>query len=104
MKSFHSTDNMNLPLYEVRLHSPYGWVSLKMGINTHPSNNHTMKALKFQLVRAGKPIYGNGTTFPIYGWTSPTYGDKIPALACILEISQTLPIELKSEWNLPSES
>jgi hypothetical protein len=90
--------------YEVRIKSPYGWVSLKAGAVSFAKNMHPIQTNNFQLVRAGTLLYGSGQISPITGWTSPTYGDKIPALACILEISQSLPIELKSEWILPSES
>ncbi len=89
---------------KVRIRSAFGWVSLILGASTTNDKIQAPQAMKVQLVRAGKVLYGNGTTSPICGWTSPTYGDKIPALACILEISQSLPIELKSEWIIPSES
>jgi hypothetical protein len=102
---FHeSTDNTNLPGYKIRIKSPYGWVSLNAGASLIPGNSQPIQTSNFQLVRAGTILFGSGTTSSITGWTSPTYGDKIPALACIFEISQSLPIELKSEWILPSES
>jgi hypothetical protein len=46
-------------------------------------------------------LHGSGPASPITGWTSPTYGDKIPALAFIVEVTQTLPIDLKTEWTFP---
>ena len=65
----------------------------------HP--DHTMH---FQLAREGKVLAGGGTVQPITGWTSPTYGEKKPALAWIVNISHTMPIEIRSEWILPDES
>jgi hypothetical protein len=96
-------EKTNLPGYEIRIHSPFGWVSLKAGVSSPADNLHPIRTHNFQLVRASKLLCGSGTVSPISGWTSRTYGDKIPALACILEISQSLTIELKSEWILPNE-
>jgi hypothetical protein len=92
------------PAYEIRTQSPYGWVSFKTGLSSPPADERHPQPINLQLARAGKVVFGPGTVPPIFGWTSPTYGDKIPALACIIEITQALPIELKSEWILPGES
>lgn len=101
----HDTSEVhNLPGCDIRINSPFGWVSLKVGVSSSSENNRPIRAKNFQLVRAGKLLFGSGTVSPIAGWTSPTYGDKIPALACIFEISQSLPISIKSEWILPYES
>jgi hypothetical protein len=89
---------------EIRIHSPYGWVSLKLQVSSSSKDLHPLQANNVQLIRAGTLLYGSGKVSPINGWISPTYGEKIPALACILEISQSLPIVLKSEWTLPDES
>ena len=90
--------------YEISIQSPYGWVKLRMGTTSLQKNKLPQQVMTFQLVRVGTVLVGPGTALPITGWTSPTYGDKIPALACIIEFTQTLPILLKSEWILPSES
>jgi hypothetical protein len=96
--------NDNFPAYEIHLKSPQGWIKLKMGIASPTENMISTQDVKFQLVRAGVVLYGSGSTPPITGWTSRTYGDKMPALACIMEQTHKLPIELKSEWILPSEN
>ena len=97
-------DKVNFPCFEIRIRSPYGWISLKIGLSSPIENFRKSPTINIQLARAGTLLFGTGTISPITGWTSHTYGDKIPALACILEVSQSLPIELKSEWILPSES
>jgi hypothetical protein len=99
-----ATDKTEYKGYEIRIHSPYGWISLKTGVSSLFGNVQPAQSVNFQLARAGKLLVGSGIISPIAGWTSPTYGDKIPALAYILEISQALPIEIQSEWILPSES
>jgi hypothetical protein len=99
-----ASNNSNSPWSEIHIRSPFGWVSLKIGLFSPLEKLHPNPTINFQLARAGILLSGSGTIPPIIGWTSPTYGDKIPALACILEVTQSLPIELKSEWVLPSES
>lgn len=95
-----SPDKTVFPWYQIRIRSPYGWVSLNLG----GGNTLEPHIIKFQVVRTGKILFGSGEVSPIFGWTSPTYGDKIPALACILEVYRTLPVELKSLWILPDET
>jgi hypothetical protein len=90
--------------YNIRFHSPYGLITLNVSVSSVQGNKNLIQTSNFQLVRAGMLLFGTGIVSPITGWTSPKYGDKIPALACILEVYQTLPIEFKSEWILPSES
>jgi hypothetical protein len=94
----------SLPGYEIRIKSPYGWVSLKAGVTSSSKDSNPIQTNHVQLIRAGTLLYGSGMISPIDGWTSPTYGEKKSALACILEISHSLPIELKSEWILPFET
>ena len=62
------------------------------------------------LERAGERLLGGGdhpgSTIiqPTWGWTSPTYGDKIPALAVIVPCQGSLPLYITSEWILPYET
>jgi hypothetical protein len=96
--------NNDLLVNEIRIKSPYGWVGLKIGLMSRHEGNLPDHTISFQLAREGKVLAGGGTVLPIAGWISPTYGDKIPALAWIVNISQTFPIEVKSEWSIPNES
>jgi hypothetical protein len=83
----------------IRLLSPYGWISLALRVLQieHSSNIQP----QITIVRAGEVIAGPGDALPVEGWSSPTYGDKIPALSIRLEIKASLPVSLKSEWSLP---
>ena len=56
------------------------------------------------LVRAGELLLGSGEVHPTWGWTSPTYGDKIPALALLVHFQGSLPLQITSEWILPDET
>jgi hypothetical protein len=89
--------------YEIQIKSPDGWVCLKMMAPLKPESMYPQPVQNFQLIRAGKLLVGSGSVLPISGWASPTYGEKIPALACILYITHLLPIEFKSEWIFPCE-
>ncbi len=88
----------------IRIRSPYGWVSLAMQVIALEFKQPPSPKMDFRLARAGQLIHGDGQVDPIAGWTSPTYGCKIPALACILEVTQPLPVELKSDWVFPDEA
>ena len=94
----------DFPVQAIRIKSPLGWVELKIDLTSRNKKNLPEQIMNFQLARAGKTLVGSGTVLPITGWTSPIYGEKIPALAYIVNIAQTLPIEFKSEWILPDES
>ncbi len=90
--------------YDVRIRSPYGWITLKLGRFETDGKPIQIINSSFRLVRAGELIYGSGRVTPISGWVSPTYGEKFPALSCSFEITQSLPIKLNSEWIFPDES
>jgi hypothetical protein len=89
--------------YEIKIKSPYGWVRLNMGMTPGNETKLINQDLNFIVARAGEVVYGNGMVLPIHGWISPTYGEKKPALSCILDFTHNLPVEFKSEWILPSE-
>ena len=79
--------------------SPYGWVSLQVAAiaDLQPLTiNH-------QLVRAGELIAGRGEISPAWGWTSPTYALKEPALSFAVIVESLLPLTLKSEWIFPAD-
>lgn len=60
---------------DLYLESPFGPVRFEINVFNpaiHPS---------IQLIRAGESLYGSPPNSPIFGWTSPTYGVKIPALS-----------------------
>ena len=50
--------------------------------------------LQPMLVRAGELLLGSGEAAPTWGWTSPTYGDKIPALALLGVLPGALPLQI----------
>lgn len=54
------------------------------------------------LARGGELLSVDGEVHPTWGWTSPTYGDKMPALALVVPFQGSLPLQITSEWILPS--
>ncbi len=55
-------------------------------------------AQHLNLVRAGESLFGKITPEPTWGWRSPTYDLKVPALLLIAVQTGKLPLELKSTW------
>lgn len=56
---------------------------------------------EISLFRAGERLMGHLNPEPIYGWSSPTYGLKKPALHLIARSSGKLPMELRSRFVFP---
>ena len=80
--------------------SPHGWVTLQVQWIDRPVSAPT-HVLQWGLARAGKLIEGTGEVNPTWGWTSPTYGYKIPALSLFVNIEARLPINTMSTWQFP---
>lgn len=68
------------------LRSPLGLVSIK--VKTSP----IQAAPEFCLYRKGEIVYGNQSTRPTWGWYSPTYGVKEPALALAVYLTAEAPV------------
>jgi hypothetical protein len=90
---------------EIRLKSALGWIVLRIQPgSTEPLGSSTTvldSPLSPQIVRAGELRYGSGPVEPTWGWMSPTYGLKIPALSFSIMAQGTLPFSLASEWSFP---
>ncbi|MEW5868009.1 MAG: alginate lyase family protein [Chloroflexota bacterium] len=77
----------------LELSSPLGWVKLHVTGKAGLSDR-----LAVQVVRAGELLYGVGEPDPTRGWSSATYGDKIPALSVRICAQGALPLELASQF------
>jgi hypothetical protein len=78
----------------VILQSGYGSIGLNMRLK-YPATK-----IDLSITRAGERLYGNLPCHPTWGWTSPTYGTKIPALSLGLIFEGKPPLEVISEWVL----
>jgi hypothetical protein len=54
-----------------------------------------------QLIRAGELLHGRNDFSPTWGWVSPTYGVKQPALSFSVTVEGVLPIVFVTEWRFP---
>jgi hypothetical protein len=83
----------------VRLRSPGGWVTVALSVE-----GGDVASRNLLITRAGKLVYGSGVIKPTWGWSSPTYGEKIPALSMRLLVEGKLPLVLKSAWSFADDS
>jgi hypothetical protein len=84
----------------VELVSPYGTVRLILRGKIPASGD---AGLRLQLVRGGELLYGSGPVSPVWGWSSPTYAVKFPALSLVATIENRPPLGFLTRWQLPSE-
>jgi hypothetical protein len=70
--------------------SPYGEVRLEI-----------TGASSLSLARAGELLAGPGPITPFTGWYSPTYNQKVPALALVAVLTGQIPLTLTSHWQFP---
>jgi hypothetical protein len=83
--------------FGIKLHSPHGPIELRISLE-HGSLAGTPE---FQVGRGGKLLHGTREVEPTWGWSSPTYGAKIPALAVRLSVERPLPLAFTSCWSFP---
>ena len=77
----------------LQLSSPLGWISLAI------SANQPLK--RVGLLRAGKLLYGDGLLSPVFGWFSPTYNVKKPALSLAVEVKSYHNVSFTSKFIFP---
>lgn len=70
---------------QLKVIHPKTRISLTISSNVNP--------VQIQLIRAGETISGMGTSPTNFGWFSPTYGEKVPALSLLLEASSPDTVE-----------
>jgi hypothetical protein len=81
---------------DLRLRSPHGWISLSVSLpGVGPA---VVRNLEFCIVRGGELVIGTGPISPTWGWVSPTYGVKNPAISYSVSCRGTLPLNLMSVW------
>jgi hypothetical protein len=91
-------------VFEIRLQSPHGQVTLAIRDGSRMMNNESW----ITLVQAGELVFNAGlgglksqpeTT--IRGWVSPTYGVKVPALSLAIESKSANDVQFTSEFVFP---
>ncbi len=82
---------------ELRVKSPHGWIRLLVRSEFRIPGPE----LHVSLVRAGELLYGQRQVLPFEGWSSPTYGVKVPALSLAAEVTSSKYFSLISEFFFP---
>ncbi len=77
----------------LRIKSPHGWVEIAVG-------GHT--PLQACLARAGELLAGECSVQPTWGWASPTYGIKQPALSFAVYGQGRSQVNLTTSWYFPA--
>lgn len=85
----------------LKIQSGYGWIQLSMLTMQDSTNQSLGTSPRIQLVRAGELLHGTGEVSPTWGWFSPTYNKKIPALSFSLLVNCRLPVRWTSNWVFP---
>ena len=89
---------------ELRLHSPFGWITLKIWVKQPAQSVGSELIPSIELVRAGQILALLDTRIdppdPTWGWISPTYGTKNPALSLSAHVSGLLPLTFVTNWDL----
>lgn len=82
---------------EIRLKSPYGWIVLLLRAESGMSSPD----LRISLARAGELLHGRRDVMLFEGWSSPTYGVKVPALSLAAEVASSNYFSFISEFIFP---
>ncbi len=90
--------NMEEGRFNLNLQSPFG--PLKLTIHYSPLSSSNAN---FNLIRAGEQLAGEGEVLSFEGWTSPTYGEKVPALSLAFEVQSELAMKFTTEFVFPHE-
>jgi hypothetical protein len=86
------------PGFIVTISSPLGPVQLLL--ETESAVNHPLSQALL-ITRAGERVWGEGGSSPVWGWSSPTYGVKIPALSLRLILTGSLPLGFTTKFTFP---
>jgi hypothetical protein len=80
--------------FELRLACPHGPVRLLLA--------SSQPGARLTLARAGESLRGAGPVNPTTGWFSPTYGSKLPALSCALEVTSPTDVKFNTQFHFPA--
>lgn len=86
----------------LQVETPYGPVALLLSAGLLASPGKAVASAQLQIVRAGELVFGSGSVDPTWGWTSPTYSVKEPALSVRWSVTARSPVQLVSQWVLPA--
>jgi hypothetical protein len=79
------------------LASPHGQIAVVIIDNSQ----RTICDPLISLVRAGESLHGSAVPNPVRGWSSPTYGIKVPALSLAIETESANEGKFTTEFTFP---
>ncbi len=82
------------------LEHPAKGLKVNLQITTSPQNVNNQ--LQYQLIRAGKVLFGQKEDVESFGWYSPTYNHLEAALSFRISITTSIPISLKTRFTFQS--
>jgi hypothetical protein len=89
----------------LKLRSPFGCVKVKIWVERSSKENGSKQVTEVSLIRAGQILAplkeGAVPPNPTWGWVSPTYGVKKPALSLSVWARGFLPFTFITHWDLP---
>jgi hypothetical protein len=83
----------------LRLQTPQGLVRVTLGV----WQDGSLVAQEIGLARAGQQLCGSNLVDPTWGWFSPTYAKKLPALSFFVSAQATVPVVFTTRWDFPVE-
>ena len=83
-----------------RLSLKKGRKQIDLWITAKDHNRQFQNTQYIQIISAGEVLSGPSEDLPGFGWFSPTYDVKVPALSLRCVYSSSLPLEIKTCWNL----
>lgn len=84
--------------FVIALDSPHGPV--RLWLKWSPAEKPSpLEAL--QIARAGERVWGSGAVSPTWGWSSPTYGLKVPALSVRFTLTGPTPVCFTTQFTFP---
>ena len=86
--------------YDLRLLSPYGWLTVRLWVDHFFAATHDDK-FSAGLARAGERLWGNADVSVVDGWASTTYGKKEPALSFSMTAASSNLASFMTEFIFP---
>jgi hypothetical protein len=82
------------------LEYPASGIKFSLQVSTTPQNEKNQ--LQYQLIRAGKVLFGQEEDVESFGWFSPTYNHVDAALSFRISITTPIPFSLKTRFTFQS--
>lgn len=76
---------------------------LTVQVTVTPSARHPGEEPSLQLIRAGESLVGPPSPAPIFGWVSPTYNLRLPALSLRFSLNAIAPVHFTTSFVIQNQ-